>query len=85
MICTHFACFNTCMIYLSSLPPLCVCRQDALSMESNRVNTEREVEGSQYYDVEIDSARCDILGICHSQVWKSVCAVCEESNKVIHS
>lgn len=56
MICTRFACFNTCMIYLSSLPPLCVCRQDALSMESNRVNTEREVEGSQYYDVEIDSA-----------------------------
>eukprot|EP00204_Picochlorum_oklahomense_P004206 CAMPEP_0118797714 /NCGR_PEP_ID=MMETSP1161-20130426/212_1 /TAXON_ID=249345 /ORGANISM="Picochlorum oklahomensis, Strain CCMP2329" /LENGTH=208 /DNA_ID=CAMNT_0006724927 /DNA_START=143 /DNA_END=772 /DNA_ORIENTATION=+ len=29
--------------------------QDALSMESNRVNTEREVEGSMYYDVEIDS------------------------------
>lgn len=56
MICTRFACFNTSMIYLSSLPPLCVCRQDALSMESNRVNTEREVEGSQYYDVEIDSA-----------------------------
>lgn len=31
------------------------CRQDAIALETNRTNREREIDGEPYYDIQIDS------------------------------